>query len=181
MRVQGHPVVGVEFVDSAIARMFTGDANVGMADTGLTVGPFKVWAPSAPVAFPGNGDVSVLQGSWFDATPSTVGTFAAAWDVASLVAVDPAVRKQYAAVLTSLLEPGGRVLLCTVVYDQALTPGPPFSTTGQAVEELFGLDFDITLVDSAPTTVHIKFPARTEVRLLVKKGGSGGSAAAPLP
>jgi len=51
-----------------------------------------------------------------DATPAP-GTFDAAFDRGSLVAIDPELRERYAAALAPLVRPGGRILLVTVFHD----------------------------------------------------------------
>ena len=51
-----------------------------------------------------------------DASPAP-GTFDAAFDRGSLVAIDPELRERYAAALAPLVRPGGSILLVTVFHD----------------------------------------------------------------
>lgn len=83
------------------------------------------------------GSVWLCVSDWFAATPSTLGTFARAWDRGGLVAVPPAMRKTYVATLDHLLEPGARLLLSAYDYEQKVAPGPPFALSADEAEALF--------------------------------------------
>lgn len=164
---KGFPTVGLEFVDTAIAKMYTGDTQAPMIDTGLKLGKFKVWAPAHTSDHLNH--ISVLQGDLFDATPQSLGKFGASWDVASLIAIDPKDRPKYAATILGLLEADARILLVTTHYDQSKTQGPPFSTSETDVRTLFGSHFNIQVVESTPTTIRGEVPATQDVYLLTRK------------
>jgi thiopurine S-methyltransferase len=106
----GHDVVGVEAVETA-CRQFR-DEN------------------------PHSG-VALYCANFFDASVDEIGVFDAAWDRAALVAIEPAERARYVDVLRSLLRKGGRVLLVSLVYDQAKIDGPPWSLDAAALRRLF--------------------------------------------
>ena len=61
----------------------------------------------------------------------------AVWDRAALIAIPIEDRERYVAHLSKQLKDGGRVLLVTLDYDQALMEGPPFALTDDQVEALF--------------------------------------------
>ena len=203
---KGFAVVGVEFVAESIAKMYTGDAAIKMVDKGITIGPFRVWAPEQPTP---TNNLSVLAGNMFDATPSVAGTctcpqkrgrelsraavvvssllptpcrgcataphvvvstVGGVWDTASLVALEPSDRKQYAKTISDLVVPHGRVLLSVLRYDQSASAGPPFSVTSDDIAALYGREFDIVLLESTPTVVGGgKVPAFMETYTLTKK------------
>lgn len=84
------------------------------------------------------GNVHILVGDFFACGPELVGHFEAAYDRAALIALPPALRPAYAAHLASLLTNGGRALIVTLDYPQALRSGPPFATSDDDVVALFG-------------------------------------------
>ena len=76
--------------------------------------------------------------------------FDSAWDRASLVALPPQSRPQYAEVLASLIRSQGRVLLVTIEYPPAQKEGPPFSVPDDQVQEHFAPFFAIELLEERP-------------------------------
>ena len=83
-----------------------------------------------------NSSIDIFQGDFFDLNHEHVAPFKAIYDRASIVAVDPAEREKYVNHLMSFLEPGGRLLLITLEYDQKQMTGPPFSVTANEIETL---------------------------------------------
>lgn len=87
----------------------------------------------------------IIEGDMFEVTPALVeratsleaGLFDFVYDRGSMVAVPPASRRQYAAVLSDLVKPGGRILLITTDYDQSRVSGPPFSLSVAEVRQAF--------------------------------------------
>merc|ERR1719296_32838 len=75
--------------------------------------------------------------------------FEAAFDRGSLVAVNPSVRAQYMKVMSSLIAPGGRILLVTVERDATKDGkrGPPFEVTEADLRTLCANTFDVTLLE----------------------------------
>lgn len=75
------------------------------------------------------------------------------YDRASLVALPPEMRKDYAKVIKDVLKQGGKYFLIVYEYDQNEMSGPPFSISEDEIKELYGKDFLIKLVESeAPVT-----------------------------
>ena len=68
--------------------------------------------------------------------------FDAAFDRGALVAIEPSDRRAYAATLTGLMAPTGRVLLVAVEHDAFSDGrlGPPFNVSEVQVRDLFGDD-----------------------------------------
>jgi len=85
--------------------------------------------------FVGNG-ITLLNGDFFTLTSEdTDGRFEAIFDRASLVAIDPPLRKDYVKVMSNVIAPGGRILL--VVLERADDKGPPFSVDEATVRALY--------------------------------------------
>ena len=85
-----------------------------------------------------NSDTIVLfQGDFFDLNKEQTASFDAIYDRASIVAFDQPERARYVNHLMSFLEPGGRILLITLEYDQNQMTGPPFSVPADEIERLY--------------------------------------------
>lgn len=72
----------------------------------------------------------------------------AAYDRAALVAMPPDMQQRYAAKMAELLPRGGKVLLVGLDYDPAQMQGPPFNISQDWVRDLFGKNFDVSVVDA---------------------------------
>ncbi|KAG5190081.1 S-adenosyl-L-methionine-dependent methyltransferase [Tribonema minus] len=99
----------------------------------------------------------VVVGDFLEVTPAEIGTFDAAWDRGSLVALPPGARARYAATLAALLRDGARVLLVTSHFDQSVRPGPPFVVSHAELEALYGpLGFTVELLSSRDASAEYK-------------------------
>jgi thiopurine S-methyltransferase len=87
--------------------------------------------------------IELRCGDYFALTPQSVGELAGVFDRASLVALPPAMRRDYVAQMNRLTRRGTRTLLVTLEYDQTQMPGPPHSVTGDEVQALYGGDHRI--------------------------------------
>lgn len=99
--------------------------------------------------------IELLLGDFFqlrhdDSALSSVGRFNVIYDRASMVAIDPALRTEYIAILGQLLRTGGKILLVTIErtseirgdhssddVDPSLVVGPPFSIPESEVRRLY--------------------------------------------
>jgi len=79
-------------------------------------------------------ELSIYAGDYFSAPIQPVDII---YDRASLVALPSDMRVAYVERLKSLLNPGGRILLVTLDYNQEEMSGPPFSIPRAEVEALF--------------------------------------------
>lgn len=79
-------------------------------------------------------ELSIYTGDYFTAP---VEAYDIVYDRAALVALPEEMRKEYAERLKSLLNPGGRILLVTLDYEQHEMAGPPFSVPQEEIERLF--------------------------------------------
>ncbi|KIE20173.1 thiopurine S-methyltransferase [Vibrio sinaloensis] len=131
-----------------------------------------------PMVMPVNGQHELFQ---FDELSIYVGDFFTApiqpvdivYDRASLVALPQDMRGEYAERIKSLLNPGGRMLLVTLEYDQSLMAGPPFPVPEQEVRSLYE-GYKITELnrndeaDMPPKLSKIEGARMTEVVYLIE-------------
>mmetsp|Transcript_4305 Transcript_4305/g.8964 ORF Transcript_4305/g.8964 Transcript_4305/m.8964 type:complete len:300 (-) Transcript_4305:1487-2386(-) len=114
--------------------------------------------------------VSLWKGDYFDLLePSeklqtSIGTFEAIYDRASIVAIEPEMREKYVRTLDSLLKVGGTILL--VALERVATPekafatkiGPPFSIPEDTIRALFA---DV-VGDSDEYSYHVEILQQTD-------------------
>jgi thiopurine S-methyltransferase len=136
LRDQGHSVVGVEIVRRAVEAFF---AENGLAAAARPSGPFLLWAADG---------IEIYEGDFFDLTASETVGVGAVYDRASLVALPPNERLNYAAHLKAILPGKTNLLLVTMEYPQAEMDGPPFSVAREEVAALYGDAFEIEPVGS---------------------------------
>ena len=128
---QGRSVIGVEISDIACQDFFE--------ESGLT---HRVFDDERFKHFKGK-DIELLQGDFFALTRDDLPRVDIVYDRASLVALPPDMRKEYAEHLSKLLEAGDQVLLISMDYDQQKMKGPPFSVSEEEIRLLFSDSFDI--------------------------------------
>lgn len=127
----GHCVTGVEISPIAVQAFF---AENDLQSQACAQGRFT--ARQA-------GEITLLEGDFFDLRPDDIGAVAAAYDRASLIALPPEMRRRYARHMASLLPSGIPVLLITLDYPQTEMGGPPFAVSAAEVEALYAADFAI--------------------------------------
>lgn len=121
---RGHAVVGVELSELAVRAFF--------AEQKLT----PVIQPFGYVQLFSAGPYSLYCGDFFALTQTQLSDCQFIYDRAALVALPPALRRQYVHHLRVLL-PQASMLLLTLVYPQAEMVGPPFSVSADEVRELY--------------------------------------------
>ncbi|HEX6537038.1 MAG TPA: thiopurine S-methyltransferase [Gemmatimonadaceae bacterium] len=134
LRVQGHPVLGVELSPVAVAAFFTEN---GLAPRRRRQGRFD--------AAESDG-IRIFRGDFFDLTAGDLAGIEAVYDRAALIAMPPAMRERYAAHMVEILPHGARTLLVTLEYPQGEMQGPPFSVPPAEVERLYGPCGDVRLL-----------------------------------
>ncbi|CAM9156361.1 unnamed protein product, partial [Ectocarpus sp. 6 AP-2014] len=82
--------------------------------------------------------ISVVVSDFLFLAPGDIGMFDRVWDRGALVALRPEDREEYVSTCDSVLEPGGKILLATLVYDQNAKKGPPYSIPLAEVQRLYG-------------------------------------------
>jgi thiopurine S-methyltransferase len=118
-------VVGIELAEDAARAFFE--------EQGL---PVHRTVDGALQRFEG-GPIEIVVGDFFEVTTAEIGTFAAAYDRAALVALPAELRAPYVAHLRTLLVPGARILLISFVHDGSDPTLPPFSVDAAEVRRLF--------------------------------------------
>ena len=127
----GYRVVGLELSAIAVRAFFE--------EAGL---PHSVEEDDVYTHYKGD-EIRILQGDFFSLRPEHLGPVTDVFDRASLIALPPDMRRQYADKMTELLSPGTRTLLVTLTYPQHEMDGPPFSVSEDEVHELYGEHFKI--------------------------------------
>lgn len=127
---QGHQVVGIELSHLAVEAFFS--------ENQLTVerhqiGGLELWQSEKIILF---------CGDFFDLTTEILGQVDAVYDRASLIALPPAMRQDYAAKMTELAQPAPK-LLVTLEYDQSKMEGPPFSVSEDEVRALYQAKYQV--------------------------------------
>lgn len=125
LRAQGHEVIGVEISPLAVQAFF--DEN-GLAASVRRQGPFEVHAVDG---------ITLYCGDFFALDAADLAGVTAVYDRASLIALPPPMRPDYARHLRQLLAPGTRTLLVAIEYAQHEMDGPPFSVPEAEVRALY--------------------------------------------
>lgn len=126
---QGQRVLGVEVSPIAVAAFFEENALAFTAR-----GDARFVCRHA-------GEITLLEGDFFDLTGADLDGITAVYDRASLIALPPPLRRRYAEHMAMLLSPGTPVLLITLDYPPREMDGPPFAVSAAEVETLFTSTF----------------------------------------
>lgn len=162
---QGAQVTGVEFVEQAAHAFFD--------EQGLRCSVDELHEGKVLRSLDRDLAVEIYVTDFLGVTPELLGTFDGIYDRAGLIAVDPAMRADYAAQLTKLTRPKGRLLLVT--FEHHAGSGPPHSVPPSETHRLLDGDFMLELVathgvDEAryrtfgPTNEHIWIGTRRASR-----------------
>jgi thiopurine S-methyltransferase len=136
LRQQGFGVLGVELSRQAVESFFAG---AGITPSRTNEGVLERFE---------SGDVTLLCGDFFALQPQDVAGCSAIYDRASLIALPPAMRQDYAAHLSELFPQGARILLITLDYPQHEMEGPPFAVSDAEVRALYAGRADIEHIAS---------------------------------
>ena len=156
LRRQGHRVIGVEFVESAVRGFFEERGVVWkVADT-----------PNELPRYSGGG-IHIYCGDYLQLSASHLEAAPGAFDRGALIALPPDMRAVYADHMQRLLPEGARTLLLTLVYDQGKVAGPPFSVPQDELQGLYGQRCRIEALETFTTDEvppHFKEAGVAEVR-----------------
>ena len=140
---QGLRVAGAELSRIAVEELF---AELEVVPQVTQDGPLTRF--SAP-------GLDILQGDIFALTRDALGPVDAVWDRAALVALPQDMRARYAPHLVALTDGAPQLLVC-FEYDQSLLAGPPFSVPPQEVRTLYGGDYMVAPLETAPVPGGLK-------------------------
>jgi len=127
---QGFQVIGVELSPLA-AEAFFSENNLAVQRSQL--GEQELWQSE---------NIGIFCGDFFDLSTNILGQVDAVYDRASLIALPPAMRQNYAAKMLELTARAPKLLI-TLEYDQEKMDGPPFSVSQAEVEALYQDYYDV--------------------------------------
>lgn len=154
---QGHRVLGVELSEIA-ARSFLEES--GLQAQRDRCGPFVRYRTE---------QLELLCGDFFSLEPEHLSDVVAVYDRASLIALPPGQRAQYAAKMRTLLRPGMQALLITLNYRDGQINPPPFRVFGDEVETLYTPWCNVKLLQEGETEVKGHICPQFAYRLQVKR------------
>lgn len=127
---QGFKVIGIELSPLAVEAFFS-ENSLSAKKTQL--GGLDFWQA---------GNISLICGDFFALTAEILGPVNGVYDRASLVALPPAMREEYAAKLTEITQSAPK-LLVTLEYEQSKMDGPPFSVSEKEVKSLYQAHYTV--------------------------------------
>jgi len=125
LRAQGHEVVGVEVSAIAVRDFF---AENDLRPVVEQYEDREYWYEDG---------FTLIRGDFFDITQEEVAGCAGVFDRASLIALPPSMRADYAAHLKAILPGWAQTLLVTLEYDPSEMDGPPFPVSEDEVRALY--------------------------------------------
>ena len=149
LRDQGYQVVGIELSPIAVRDFFSeNQLSVSQHDRdGL-----ECWSSDG---------IEIYVGDFFDLNAEHLQGVTAVFDRASLIALPPEMRKNYAQRIQSLCV-AQETFLITLEYPQDQMQGPPFSVPADEVETLYANQYDIKVLK--------RFDALAENQNFIKRG-----------
>ena len=127
---QGYQVVGIDLSPLA-AEAFFSENKIDVKRS--QVAGMGLWQSEK---------ISLFCGDIFDLTAEILGHINAVYDRASLIALPPAMRQDYATKITELTQAAPK-LLVTLEYDQSKMDGPPFSVSEDEVQALYQANYQV--------------------------------------
>ena len=133
---QGYEVIGIEFSELAIEAFFEEQQLDFERFDSDRFGVYK------------SGNISLLQGDFFDLRNDDLGACSFVYDRAALIAIDAPRRPLYCEHMLSIIPAVSNMLLITMEYDQAQMQGPPFSVPRDEIYRYYDDAFSINLLES---------------------------------
>ncbi|MBK3867760.1 thiopurine S-methyltransferase [Pseudomonas stutzeri] len=133
---QGFRVLGIELSQKAVETFFE---EQNLEPEISRAGPFKVYR---------SGALEIRCGDFFALAAEDVASCMGVYDRAALIALPPAMRRRYAALLSTILPAGCQQLLVTLDYEQAEMDGPPFAISDGEVRELYAAGWEVELLEA---------------------------------
>ncbi len=133
---QGYEVIGIELSKIAIEAFFEENSLAyGCAESDRFV-TYK------------SGNISLLQGDFFDLCQDDLSACHFIYDRAALIAMELPDRPRYYEHMLSIISSTSNMLLTTLEYDQAEMLGPPFSVPTEEVSRYYADAFAFNLLES---------------------------------
>lgn len=137
LKRQGYQIVGNEVSPIAVEAFFQSNGIEPKVENHST---FQRWSAEG---------IEILCGDFFDLTAHDLKDVSAIYDRASLIALPPAMRTQYAEHLYHIVPPEIDILLVTLEYPQQQMDGPPFSVSHDDLCELYQGKYAISQLASS--------------------------------
>ncbi|HEC13143.1 MAG TPA: thiopurine S-methyltransferase [Acidiferrobacteraceae bacterium] len=131
LQQQGYRVLGVEFSEIAVGSFF---AESDLVPVKQTQSKFTAWR---------GGNIEILRGNAFDLGEEDLAGIDAVYDRAALIALPPALRRNYTRMLIEHIPKTAKMLMVSMEYPQSQMDGPPFSVHSEEIHGLFGDAFTI--------------------------------------
>jgi thiopurine S-methyltransferase len=132
---QGGNVTGIEISEIAIQQFFE---SLGETPVVRSYADFNIYT---------SDQIKIWRGNFLKLPEAKMPVFDLIYDKAALVALPPQMRKEYVEKIKSLTGPQTRILLHGYSYNQQEMNGPPFSVPEKEIEELYGSQFSINLLE----------------------------------
>ncbi len=132
---QGFQVVGIELSEIAIVSFFS--------EHDLTYQQSE----SKRFILRKSGNISLIQGDYFDLQRQDLSACKMVYDRASLIAIDAANRGRYCTHMLSIIPQTTDQLLITLDYDQAQMKGPPYAVSTAEVGQHYNSDYSINRLE----------------------------------
>lgn len=130
----GHPVIGVELSEVACKDFFAEAEEKARVHPGEPFIKFR------------HDTLELWCGDFFQLVPEDLKNVRLVYDRAALIALPPAMRKEYVEHLTAVIPDGSHILLLTLDYTNEDVQGPPFNVSDEEVRALYGEDYDVELL-----------------------------------
>lgn len=154
---EGHQVVGVELIQSAIEELFD---ELGIEPVITNIKGMLLYEAN---------NLQIYVGDFFSVTREMIGNVDAVYDRAALIALPPDLQSRYAAHLVEVSNSAPQ-LLVTMEYDQELMDGPPFSISSSDVKDYYQDHFEIIpILDAEKDTLFKAMPVKESVWILRKQ------------
>jgi len=134
LRAQGYEVLGIELSSIAVKEFFTENE---LEPTITQNGDFQRWEADGLV---------LLCGDFFKLTTDDLANCSGVFDRASLIALPPEMRPDYARKMITIMPIDIRMLLVTMEYLQEEMQGPPFSVYEEEVRQLYKQNYDVSVL-----------------------------------
>ena len=131
-----HEVIGVELVPQAVKAFFEENQITPTHSSRDSFATYQY------------GNLTLLQGDIFQMSSKHLEDqpIQAVFDRASLIALPNELRKNYVALLRSLVSPNTKLLLVMLAYEDGVISGPPHSVPENEIFELFAFAANIELL-----------------------------------
>lgn len=144
IRDMGFKVCGLELSEIAVQAFFT-ENNIEF-ETREQAGFVYYESP----------EISIICGDFYSLNADITGKFDAVFDRASLIAMPPDMRAQYAGIMKRVCPEGCKTLLVALEYEPGVVNAPPFVVTKEEIEKLYSDWCQVTELERADSTVKGK-------------------------